>query len=75
MNPEEIIITGLTDAQADGLACMNRGRDYLRASWSVSPLVGQPLAGSQVFADEVCCGVVAGADPTMAPRRVGGDCR
>lgn len=74
MNPEKII-TGLTAAQADGLACVVCGRDYLRASGVVSLLVGRSLTGSQVFACEGRCGEVAGADPTMARRRVGGDRR
>ncbi|OLT40008.1 hypothetical protein BJF85_06610 [Saccharomonospora sp. CUA-673] len=73
MNPEKII-TGLTSAQADGLACVVCGRDYLRASGAVSLLVGRSLTGSQVFACEGRCGEVAGADLTKG-RRVGGDRR
>ena len=74
MNPETVF-SGLTDAQADGLGCVVCGRDYLRAPVSVSLLVGRSLTGSQVFACEGRCGELAGADPTMARRRVGGDRR
>lgn len=70
MNPEKVF-TGLTDAQADGLACVVCGRDYFRAPGSVSLLVGRSLTGSQVFACEGRCGEAAGADPTSG-RRVGG---
>ena len=45
----EKIITGLTPLQADGLACVACGADYLRVGVAHAP-VGWSLTGSQVFA-------------------------
>jgi len=71
MNPETII-TGLTTAQADGLACVICDRDYLRTRGSRSVPVGRSVTGSQVFACVGRCAEAAGADPTTIGRRVGG---
>lgn len=49
----EKIITGLTLAQADGLACVTCGDDYLRLRVLHVP-VGRSVAGSQVFACVGC---------------------
>jgi hypothetical protein len=48
----EKIITGLTPSQADGLACVVCGADYLRVHVHHVP-VGRSVTGSQVF---VCVG-------------------
>jgi hypothetical protein len=48
----EKIITGLTPPQADGLACVVCGADYLRVHVPHAP-VGRSITGSQVF---VCAG-------------------
>lgn len=53
MNPEEII-AGLTDAQAEGLACIICGRDYLCPRGSRSIPVGHSVTGSQLFACVAC---------------------
>jgi hypothetical protein len=71
MRPEEII-AGLTADQADGLACVICGRDYLRAPGSASVPVGRSVTGSQVFACVGRCAEAVGADPTMTGRRVRG---
>lgn len=47
------MITGLTAAQADGLACVVCGADYLRVRVPHVP-VGRSLTGSQVFACVDC---------------------
>jgi hypothetical protein len=52
MNPNEII-TGLSASQADGLACVVCGADYLRVHVPHVP-VGRPGTGSQVFACVGC---------------------
>jgi len=74
VNPEEII-TGLTAAQADGLACVICGLDYLRTRGSRSVPVGRSVTGSQVFACVGRCAEAAGVDPTMTGRRAGGGCQ
>lgn len=71
MNPEKII-SGLTTGQADGLACVICGLDYLRTVGSASVPVGRSVTGSQVFACVGRCAEAAGADPTTMGRRVGG---
>ncbi|GAA0538664.1 hypothetical protein GCM10011581_05730 [Saccharopolyspora subtropica] len=71
MNREEII-TGLTDAQADGLACVICGLDYLLTRGSVSVPVGRSMTGSQVFVRIDRCAELAGVDPTTMGRRAGG---
>ena len=48
----EKIITGLTPSQANGLACVACGADYLRVRVPHVP-VGRSVTGSQVF---VCAG-------------------
>jgi hypothetical protein len=50
----EAIITGLTAPQADGLACVVCGVDYLRVRVPHVP-VGRSVTGSQVFACVGCC--------------------
>lgn len=47
------MITGLTAPQADGLACVVCGADYLRVRVPHVP-VGRSVTGSQVFAC-ICC--------------------
>ena len=47
-------ITGLTAEQADGLACVVCGADYLRVRVPHVP-VGRSVTGSQVFACLGCC--------------------
>ncbi|WP_245848698.1 hypothetical protein [Lentzea kentuckyensis] len=49
-----MIITGLTDLQADGLACVICGADYLTLRTPHVP-VGRSVTGSQVFACVGCC--------------------
>ena len=63
MNGEKII-TGLTALQADGLACVTCGADYLRVRVPHVP-VGRVVTGSQVFACVGCC-------PDDAQRAAGG---
>lgn len=53
----DMIITGLTALQADGLACVSCGADYLTVATPHVP-VGRSVTGTQVFA----C-VVHGAQP------------
>jgi len=48
------IITRLTDLQADGLACVTCGTDYLMVLTPHVP-VGRSATGSQVFACVACC--------------------
>ena len=61
----EIIMSGLTPLQADGLGCVACGADYLRVRVLHVP-VGRSVTGSQVFAcvgrcqDKVRC-VAGGA--------------
>jgi hypothetical protein len=50
----DTIITGLTASQADGLACVACGADYLRVQVRHVP-VGRSVTGSQVFACVGCC--------------------
>ena len=45
----DTILTGLTPVQADGLACVTCGADYLRVRVPHVP-VGRSVTGSQVFA-------------------------
>lgn len=49
-----MIITGLTDLQADGLACVTCGADYLVVPTPQVP-VGRSTTGSQVFVCVGCC--------------------
>ncbi len=49
----EEIITGLTPLQADGLACVVCGADYLHIRVPQVP-VGRSATGSQVFACASC---------------------
>jgi hypothetical protein len=50
----EKIITGLSSLQADGLACVACGADYLRVRVPHVP-IGRSATGSQVFACVGCC--------------------
>ena len=50
----DTILTGLTPSQADGLACVTCGADYLRVRVAHVP-VGRSATGSQVFACVGCC--------------------
>lgn len=50
----DTITTGLTPLQADGLACVACGADYLRVRVPHVP-VGRSATGSQVFACVGCC--------------------
>ena len=50
----ETIIAGLTASQADGLACVVCGADYLRVRVAHAPM-GRSVTGSQVFACVGCC--------------------
>ena len=59
MNAEEVI-TGLSPWQADGLACVVRGADYLRVRAPHVP-VGRAVTGSQVYACVGCSGEARGA--------------
>ncbi|MGH3565440.1 MAG: hypothetical protein ACRDRH_05310 [Pseudonocardia sp.] len=58
------IITGLTTLQADGLACVTCGTDYLTVAAPHVP-VGRSVTGSQVFACVGCC-------PDKVQRAAGG---
>jgi hypothetical protein len=49
----EKIVTGLTPLQADGLACVMCGADFLRVRVPHVP-VGRSVTGSQVFACVGC---------------------
>jgi len=60
----EKIITGLTPLQADGLACVVCGANYLRIRVPHIP-VGRSLTGSQIFA-------CAGCRPADEQREAGG---
>jgi hypothetical protein len=61
VNGEEIV-TELTPSQADGLACVVCGADYLRVRVRHVP-VGRSVTGSQVFA---CVGCLSD-DPQSEP--------
>jgi hypothetical protein len=50
----DTISAGLTAPQADGLACVACGADYLRVRVPQVP-VGRSVTGSQVFACVGCC--------------------
>lgn len=50
----DTIIAGLTALQADGLACVVCGADYLRVRVPHVP-VGRSVTGSQVLACVGCC--------------------
>ncbi len=63
----DMIITGLTARQADGLACVACGADYLRVRVPHVP-VGRSVTGSQAFACVDCC-------PDGVQRAVGGALR
>jgi hypothetical protein len=63
VNAEEIV-TELTPSQADGLACVVCGADYLRVRVAHVP-VGRSVTGSQVF---VCVGCL----PDDQPAGLGG---
>jgi hypothetical protein len=63
VSPEKII-TGLTPLQADGLACVVCGADYLRVRVPHVP-VGRSVTGSRVFACRGCC-------PVEIQRKAGG---
>ncbi|MGH3902327.1 MAG: hypothetical protein ACRDTA_29565 [Pseudonocardiaceae bacterium] len=63
----DTIITRLTALQADGLACVACGADYLRVHVPHVP-VGRSVTGSQVFACVDCC-------PNDVQRRAGGGLR
>jgi hypothetical protein len=52
LNADDIVI-GLTVLQADGLACVVCGADFLRVCVSHVP-VGRSVTGSQVFACVSC---------------------
>lgn len=71
MNPGKII-TGLTAAEADGLARVICGLDYLRTACSASVPVGCVVTGSQVFACVGRCIEAAEADSTVIGYRVVG---
>lgn len=58
MSAEKVII-GLTPAQADGLACVVCGADFLRVRVRSRP-VGRSVTGSQVFACVGCLSRVVG---------------
>ena len=60
----DTLITGLTAPQADGLACMTCGTDYLSVRVPHVP-VGRSVTGSQVFA-------CVGCRPDDARRAAGG---
>jgi hypothetical protein len=62
VNADEIMI-GLTPLQADGLACVVCGADFLRVRVPQVP-VGRSVTGSQVFACVSC--------RLSAARRAGG---
>ncbi|MGQ0773500.1 MAG: hypothetical protein ACT4NY_03630 [Pseudonocardiales bacterium] len=64
MNAEKVI-TGLSPLQADGLACVVCGADFLRVRVPHVP-VGRSVTGSQVFACVGCC-------PDDARRTAGGE--
>jgi hypothetical protein len=53
----EQIITGLNPLQADGLACVTCGADFLRVRVPHVP-VGRSVTGSQVFCCVSCPGGV-----------------
>jgi hypothetical protein len=71
MNPEKII-NGLTTAQADGLACVICGLDYLRSPGCSSVPVGRSASGSQVFACISSCAEAPGAESMLIRHRVRG---
>jgi hypothetical protein len=64
----EPIIRGLSPSQADGLACVVCGADFLRVLVAHVP-VGRSVTGSQVFACARC------AEQQAAPDAVGGEQR
>ncbi len=49
----DTIVTGLTALQADGLACVTCGSDFLMVAAPHVP-VGRSVTGSQVFACVAC---------------------
>ncbi len=53
-------VTGLTDVQADGLACVACGADYLRVRVAHRP-AGRSVTGSQVFVCSPACPTPDGA--------------
>ena len=71
MNPETIT-TGLTAVQADGLACVICGLDYLCAPGSASVPVGRSVTSSQVFACIGLCAEAAGVGRAEIGSRTGG---
>ncbi|WIY01854.1 hypothetical protein QRX60_48945 [Amycolatopsis mongoliensis] len=50
----DTIVAGLTASEADGLACVACGADYLRVRVPHVP-VGRSVTDSQVFACVGCC--------------------
>ncbi|MGW1682359.1 hypothetical protein [Saccharopolyspora sp. NPDC002376] len=69
MNPNELV-EGLSELQADGLACVACEANYLRVRVSAVP-VGRSVTGSQVHACVGQCAESAKADIATG-RRVGG---
>jgi hypothetical protein len=63
---DERIWTGLSPAQADGLACVICAHDF-RIRGSVSVPVGRSHTGSQVFACAASCAQAAAEGPAGAP--------
>ena len=63
---DERIWTGLSPAQADGLACVICAHDF-RVRGSVSVPVGRSHTGSQVFACVDRCARAAAEGPAGAP--------
>jgi hypothetical protein len=68
MNPATVV-TELTDPQADGLACVVCGADYLRVRVADVPVGRSVTTGSQVFA------CVGGCVKTAQPERGMGGAR
>jgi hypothetical protein len=64
----DTIFTVLSPSQADGLACVVCGADFLRVLVAHVPM-GRSLTGSQVFACAEC------VEQTAAPHEVGGERR
>jgi len=67
---DERIWTGLSPAQADGLACVICAHDF-RIRGSVSVPVGRSHTGSQVFACAASCARAAAEGPAGAPGEPG----
>ena len=63
---DQRIWTGLSPAQADGLACVICAHDF-RIRGSVSVPVGRSHTGSQVFACLASCAQIATEGPAGAP--------